>query len=32
MLAEVGVDIKDADFWRGGFSVVDDMLRELEAS
>jgi oligoendopeptidase F len=32
MLAEVGVDIKDADFWRGGFSVVDDMVTELEAS
>jgi len=32
MLAEVGVDIKDADFWRGGFAVVDDMITELEAS
>ena len=32
MLAEVGVDIKDAEFWQGGFSVVDDMVTELEAS
>ena len=32
MLTEVGVDITDADFWRGGFSVVDDMVTELEAS
>jgi oligoendopeptidase F len=32
MLAEVGVDITDADFWRGGFAVVDEMVTELEAS
>jgi len=32
MLAEVGVDMKDADFWRGGFAVVDEMVTELEAS
>ena len=32
MLADVGVDITDAGFWRGGFSVVDDMVTELEAS
>jgi oligoendopeptidase F len=32
MLADVGVDITDADFWRGGFAVVDSMVTELEAS
>ncbi len=32
MLAEVGVDITDADFWRSGFAVVDSMVTELEAS
>jgi oligoendopeptidase F len=32
MLAEVGVDITDADFWRSGFAVVDAMVSELEAS
>ncbi len=32
MLAEVGVDITDADFWRSGFAVVDKMVTELEAS
>ena len=32
MLSEVGVDITDADFWRGGFSVVEQMITELEAS
>ena len=31
-LAEVGVDITDADFWRGGFAVVEQMITELEAS
>jgi len=32
MLAEVGVDVTDADFWRGGFAVVEAMVQELEAS
>lgn len=32
MLAEVGVDVTDADFWRGGFAVVEAMVHELEAS
>lgn len=32
MLAEVGVDVTNAEFWRGGFAVVEAMLHELEAS
>ena len=31
ILAEVGVDIDDAEFWRGGFRIVEHMLDELEA-
>ena len=31
ILSEVGVDMTDPDFWRGGFSVVAEMVRELEA-
>lgn len=31
MLAKVGVDIADVEFWRGGFGVVEGMIRELEA-
>ena len=31
VLAEVGVDMTDAKFWRGGFRVVEQMVDELEA-
>ncbi len=31
ILAEVDVDIDDADFWRGGFRIVERMLDELES-
>lgn len=31
ILAEVGVDPSDAEFWRGGFRVVADMVAELES-
>lgn len=31
ILEEAGVDMKDADFWRGGFAVVEAMVDELEA-
>jgi oligoendopeptidase F len=30
ILAEVGVDMTDADFWRGGFEVVADLVSELD--
>ena len=30
ILQEVGVDIADPDFWRGGFAVVKDLIAELE--
>lgn len=30
ILQEVGVDIADPDFWRGGFAVVKDLIDELE--
>ena len=32
ILSEVGVDMTQPDFWRGGFSVVDSMVTELETS
>lgn len=31
ILAEVGVDIEDAGFWRGGFRIVERMIDELES-
>ena len=31
ILTEVGVDIDDADFWRGGFRIVERMIDELES-
>lgn len=31
ILAEAGIDIRSADFWRGGFKVLNDMIDELEA-
>jgi len=32
ILAEVGVDVSDPDFWRGGYRVIEDLLDELEAA
>ncbi len=32
ILSKVGVDITDADFWRGGFSVVEDLIDQMEAA
>ena len=32
LLAEVGVDITDADFWRGGFAVVESLITDLAAT
>jgi oligoendopeptidase F len=31
ILAEAGIDITDPEFWQGGFEVVDERMRELEA-
>ncbi|MGB6362777.1 MAG: oligoendopeptidase F, partial [Thermoanaerobaculia bacterium] len=31
ILSEIGVDITDPEFWRGGFRVVADLLDEIEA-
>jgi len=31
ILAEVGIDMTDPDFWQGGFQVVEDRLDELVA-
>jgi oligoendopeptidase F len=31
ILAEVGVDVGDAGFWRGGFRIVERMIDELES-
>jgi oligoendopeptidase F len=32
LLAEVGVDITDAGFWRGGFAVVESLISDLAAT
>lgn len=31
ILAEADIDITDADFWQGGFDVIERMVSELEA-
>ena len=31
ILGEAGIDMRDAEFWRGGFRVVEEMIEELEA-
>ncbi len=31
ILAELGIDMADADFWQGGFDVVGDMIAELNS-
>ena len=30
VLKEAGIDIESAEFWQGGFDVVDEMVRQLE--
>lgn len=30
ILTEAGIDMSDADFWRGGFKVVEEMIEELQ--
>jgi oligoendopeptidase F len=30
ILTEAGIDISQADFWRGGFRVIEEMITELE--
>jgi oligoendopeptidase F len=30
VLAEAGIDIFSADFWQGGFDVIDQMVSRLE--
>jgi oligoendopeptidase F len=30
ILSKVGVDITDPEFWRGGFSVVEDLIDQME--
>lgn len=31
ILGEAGIDIESADFWQGGFDVVDGLVKQLEA-
>jgi oligoendopeptidase F len=31
VLAEAGIDVRDAQFWQGGFNVIRDMVAQLEA-
>ncbi len=31
ILAEAGIDIRQENFWQGGFDVLDDLVRQLEA-
>jgi len=30
ILGEAGIDIKSAEFWQGGFDVVDELVKQLE--
>jgi len=30
LLSEAGIDISDADFWQGGFDVLNNMVKQLE--
>lgn len=30
LLAEAGIDIHQADFWQGGFTVIDELVSQLE--
>ena len=30
ILADAGIDIHRADFWQGGFNVIDDLVKQLE--
>lgn len=30
LLAEAGIDIHQADFWQGGFAVIDELVSQLE--
>jgi oligoendopeptidase F len=31
ILSEAGIDIESAEFWQGGFDVVDNLVKQLEA-
>jgi oligoendopeptidase F len=31
VLSEAGIDVYDAEFWQGGFDVLDNLVSELEA-
>ncbi len=31
ILGEAGIDITKAEFWQGGFNVLEDMVEQLEA-
>ena len=31
ILSESGIDISSKDFWQGGFNVVDEQIKQLEA-
>ena len=31
VLAEAGIDIRQASFWQGGFDVIDELVKQLEA-
>jgi oligoendopeptidase F len=30
VLADAGIDIHQADFWQGGFNVIEDLVKQLE--
>ncbi|HQK43018.1 MAG TPA: oligoendopeptidase F, partial [Anaerolineaceae bacterium] len=31
LLAEAGLDVTKAEFWQGGYDIIDGMVRRLEA-
>ena len=31
VLADAGIDVHQASFWQGGFDMIDDQVKQLEA-
>jgi oligoendopeptidase F len=31
LLAEAGLDVTKAEFWQGGYDIIDGMVKRLEA-
>lgn len=31
LLKEAGIDVSQAEFWQGGFAIIQDLVNQLEA-